>query len=287
MEDINTNKITKRTPYNVLNINIVKELFNKDDEEKDAIILEKKEYLLKICTDMLKKTNTNNFRKKTRIELEIQRINEAYELIKTAEKREKYDLKLQQEKEAEIEKIRQMRIKDMYSHETEFDMKLISDNKEQKCKNVIRKDIESEEYQYLDMQNRNLRIKQTGRIAYQNSEGIFSTIDEYLVTRTIDGVEKSDTIYTNLSIIELSKERNVKKAFNSDYYYCVINKLLAEETIEGSRFNYGYIGEVEKDNNGIYELTLKKKKLKQNEKEQLTAVMIANGENIENAMQIE
>ena len=238
-----------------------------------------------MCEELLEEAHS--FREKTRIELEIQRINEAYELIKNAEKRQEYELKLQQEKDAEIEKKRKMKIREIYCHENEFDIQLISNNKEKNCKNVLKRELESEEYEYYDLDNRNLRIKQTGRITYQNFEGIISTIDEYLVSRVVDGIEKSDTVYTNLSIIELSKEQNVRKAFDSDYYHCVINKLLSEETIEGSKFNYGYIGEVEKDENGVYGITLKKKSLSQNEKEQLTAVMIASGKDKEKAMQKE
>ena len=61
---------------------------------------------------------------------------------------------------------------------------------------------------------------------------------------------------------------------NPDYYDCFVNKLLAEETIEGSKYNGGFIAGIERDQEGNYYITIEKEHLSPKEQEQLTAIMM-------------
>lgn len=268
MEEVNKNMITKRTPYNVLNINIERELSNKSDKEKDRIILNKKTELLFRCEELLE--SSENFRKRARVELEIKRINEAYELIKNEVKRAEYNLKTKNDEEKN--EVRQSEIEKEYSHTQETNLGLIA-NKERQ---VLKKTIQGMEHFYMDRENRKLRVKQTAEIQYINWQGINSSINEYQIKRKINGAERTDVVYTNLLISKLSKNPDTQKIHDFDYYECVVNELLSENTIEGSKYNYGYIGEVEKDKEGKYHITLKNKTLNSQGKEQLTVIMILN-----------
>ena len=50
--------------------------------------------------------------------------------------------------------------------------------------------------------------------------------------------------------------------------------MLSEGVLRGSKYNKGYVGGVEKNENGQYQIILKNKELDSNEKENLAAVMI-------------
>lgn len=284
-----TGNVTKRkTAYHILNI-LPETLIKRDNKENDDFIKRKKDQLVKRYSEMLE--NTTNFSEKSKIELEIRKINEAYELIKNAKKREEYSLYLKREHEKEMEKIRKEEIKNKYSHQLECDLTLIANGKKinggDLVKKVIKEPKKSLEHIYVDQAKRQLRVKQSGIIVYETSGGLKSSIDEYLITRKINGVEKSDIIYTNLAIIKLSRNKITQKICDPEYYDCVVNQLLSEDTIEGAQYNYGYIGDIEQDENGKYHITLGNKILKPSEKEALTAVMIIKNQERENETQIE
>lgn len=267
--------IRKKTAYDILNT--TKETMQlRNDGQNDIVLRQKKNLLTDRYLKML--TNCKKFSDKEKIELEIQKINEAYELIKNSQKREKYNEQLNKEYEERKETIRKLKIEKQYSHKAEYNPGLIYSKKESGDKSlenkmVIRKDIEAKEHFYMDELNRKLRVKQTGKIILKNWQGCISSVNEYQVIRKIDGQEKLDTIYTNLNIANLSFDKNANKIYNPDYYNCVVNKLLSEDVIDGSKYNYGYIGEVEMDTDGNYYITLENEKLKPDEQLDLSAVI--------------
>ena len=99
-------------------------------------------------------------------------------------------------------------------------------------------------------------------------------IDEYEIRRIIEGEERVDIVYTHLSLPSLKIQEETGKPINDDYYDCVVNKLLSEEMIKGSKYNSGYIGQIEQDKKGNYYTTLDKGKLNAREQEMLSAVMM-------------
>lgn len=119
---------------------------------------------------------------------------------------------------------------------------------------------------------RNTSIKHTGTVRFVNLMECESYVNEYQIVRYVDNQQKVDTVYTMLDLPKLGFNKNTGKPSNLQYYNCVTNKLLSEEAIEGSKYNGGYIGLVEKNETG-YDITIDKK-LSEEEKENLTAVMI-------------
>ena len=72
----------------------------------------------------------------------------------------------------------------------------------------------------------------------------------------------------------MSFDEETGKPDNPEYYDCVVNELLSEDSIEGSKYNGGYIGNVERAKDGKYTSTLDRKELNAEEQEMLTAVML-------------
>lgn len=238
----------------------------RSDEENDSDLMKKRDQLLDGYSKMLE--DSRDFYEKARVKFKIQRIKQAWELVQNAEKRSEYDKRLKREQ-----------IERRYSHCEEYNPDLVdsrdgADSKLLKDKIIGKRKIKGKEYSYLDEAGRNIRIAQTGQIAFKTLAGYIAGINEYQVKRTIDGCEKEDTIYTDLNMGELSVNKNTGEPYNSEYYDCVVNELLSEEVIEGSRYNSGYIGRIEKDENNEYYITLGKEKLMPAEQEELTAVII-------------
>ena len=133
----------------------------------------------------------------------------------------------------------------------------------------------SKEYPCADKENRQLRIKRTSRINFQNWTGMGELyIDEYEIRRIIDGEERVDIVYTHLSLPSLKIQEETGKPIDVAYYNCVVNELLSEEMIKGSKYNSGYIGQIEQDKEGNCYTTLDKGKLNAREQEMLSAVMM-------------
>lgn len=236
------------------------------DEENDQRIRKRRDKLKKRYEEELK--TTTDFKKKAKIELKLQQIEEAYNMINTAAKREEYAK--QQIDEALTEETRQK-----YSHVSEYKPDLINTKKGTKDKMLKKEEKPSKEYSCPDEENRQLTIKRTARINFQNWTGMGGLfIDEYEIRRIIDGEERVDIVYTHLSLPSLKIQEETGKPINDDYYNCVVNELLSEEMIKGSKYNSGYIGQIEQDEEGNYYTTLGKGKLNPREEEMLSAVMI-------------
>lgn len=261
---------TKPSAYGVLRItqegieNLEKE------EEKDEKLKKKRDYLLGKWNDQLKKTT--NLIEKNEIIIKIYEIKEAYEKIATEERRTKYNKYLEEKK--------QKRIQSKYSHISEYNPKLIRagegkegewfQNRKVKAVKIATRVLECK-----DDRHRNLRIRGTQIIGFlDNSSNELKKVYKYEVKRTINGIEKIDVVYTGISMIELSFEKETEEDF--EYYNCIINELFSEENIEASKYNEGYIGNIKKDENGKYYTTLGEDKLSEEEQKMLTAVMINN-----------
>lgn len=264
----------KKTPFEILNLFEDSMQFRTDDEN-DKMIKDRVENLLMLYEQQMK--STNDFKIKLKIRTKILETKSAYEMLKTSERRKEY---ANREEKSKKEK----NVEERYSHVSEYKSEFIYDKEDLKSKSIKDKRIEreekiSEECVFIDKDNRELRIRQIGRINFQNWSIVNNVfINEYEVKREIDGEEKIDIVYINLDIEDFEKniaiDKNTGRLVNPDYYDCIANELLAEETIEGSKYNGGFLGGIIKDKNGEYHITLADEKLPPAEKEQMTAVMI-------------
>lgn len=265
------------TAYKFFNIS-ERKLKTHSDSENDAFI---KEEFNKKMTDyqLAAKEENISYERKQKIETLISKAKEFYERIATAEKREIYNKELD-EKEAEVNKnIHRKEIEVKYSKNKQYDKNLIKTIEQGKFlgeKLVVRKETKKSGYIILpkSQEGYNILIRRTAEIAFKNATNINSYVNEYEIIKEMEGEDKVDTIYTMLSLPELGIDEETGKPVNPRYYECVVNKLLAEDTIEGSKYNGGYIGMIEKTEDGDYDITLDKEKLNQIEQENLTAVMI-------------
>lgn len=244
----------KQTAYEILDtLEETSERYT--DKENDQRIRKRRDKLKKGYEEELK--TTTDFRKKAKIELHIKEIDEAYDMVNTAVKREEYNRKLK------------------YSHVSEYRPDLINTKKGTNDKMLEKEEEPSKEYSCPDEENGQLTIKRTARINFQNWTGTGELyIDEYEIRRIIKGEERVDIVYTHLSLPSLKIQKETGKPINDDYYNCVVNELLTEEMIKGSKYNSGYIGQIEQDEEGNYYTTLGKGKLNAREQEMLSAVMI-------------
>lgn len=115
-------------------------------------------------------------------------------------------------------------------------------------------------HKYYKQDNSSILLTQTGVIAYRDLQGI-NKLDEYEFERIIDGEKCIDKIYINLSIFDLSIDKNVRRPIvNPEYYNYIVNELLSEENIlKAKKYNYNYMGKVIKDKDGNYQIVLDSK----------------------------
>lgn len=257
----------RKSPFEVLDIN-EEDIEGFTDGQIDGIIKKIRDDLIAQCSKELDSIPFALFSKRMKVERRLKEIEEAYERVSTADKRQECKEQEQKQKERKI-------------RTDEYNPYLINDisNSDRKSllgKIVRREEELSREYSYKDNENRQLRMKQTGVIKFQDSRGVGERcIGEYKITRVIDGREIVDTIYTNLPTIGLNIiNEKTGDPIKPEYYDCFVNKLLAEDTIEASRSNGGFIGGIERDKEGKYYITLEKEELPPMEKDELAAVMI-------------
>lgn len=272
--EILDSQVTKRKPNLPLQKNAYQILLTsrtvcsdsgRKDEDIDNMLWRKKEQLVDFAQRGMIGAN---FSKKQKIELEIRDIKEAYEQIKDRESREKYNIKIDKIKEKRMKEMQDEHLKQEYDCSMMYDESVLYDKEPphlKRHKNVV----------FRDLQNGNgeiIRIAETGRIDYTNFSSVFkSSVSEYIVKRMINGEEKQDYIYGNLSIFDLSINKRTGKPINPEYYNLIVNKVLSKESVENcAKYNHGYIGEIEKNKQG-YERTF-------NNQEQISAVMKVYGE---------
>lgn len=198
-----------------------------------------------------------------------------YEKICNMEARIKYKEELDTEENKSEDKI----IKIYCSKEEQFEPDLIKNvviNNHDKSKALKYKESIDPVTLYLQgKRNRDIILTKTGEISFISSpNNISSYISEYEVRRMVNGKEKVDKIYANLNLQQLSRDKETGNLTDPEYYDCVVNDLLSECVLRGSKYNKGYVGGVERNQNGHYQIILKNKELDSNEKENLAAVMI-------------
>lgn len=265
-------RLVNKNAYEILNTTR-DALKMRGEERNDELLKSKKDELIKRYLEMI--TSTTTFSEKQKIDLKINQIKESYNLVKTADRRKIYNEKLDLEAEARKIRLRKEEIRRKYSHEEEKDPSLIYTNKNsvKAIKRIENK--ASQIYFLIDKQGREIILKRTAEIIYRNSTQVYDGyVNEYELERNVNGVEKIDKVYTNILLRELSFDEETGKPENPEYYDCVVNELLSEDSIEGSRYNGGYIGNVERAKDGKYTSTLDRKELNAEEQEMLTAVML-------------
>lgn len=263
------------TAYDFFNIS-EKELKLCPDNKNDLLIKNKFEKRMENYLSALQNNNLG-FRKRQEIETLVLKAKKYYKLIENSKKRKLYEEYLDDEEKSIENKIREKIIEEKYSKKDQYDKNLIKTIEEGRLlgeKMVLKKEANNSETIFLQ-DDRDMKLEKTAEILFRNATRVYNSyVNEYKLTRTFEGKEKVDTIYTNLSLPELAINKNTGKPVNSEYYNCVVNELLSEDAIEGSKYNGGYIGMVERNNYGDYEATLKNKKLNPSEQENLAAVMI-------------
>lgn len=202
-----------------------------------------------------------------------------YDKIANMESRTSYRVELDiKEKEKKIEAFENL-IKENCSKADQFDPDLIETkiNKEKGALKSVayKKTVDPVTLSLPDNKKRDILLTKTGEIIFRTTpNNIESYISEYEVSRIVNGKEKVDKIYANLNFQQLSIDEDTGNPIDLDYYNCVVNDLLSEGILKGSKYNKGYVGGVEKNENGQYQIILKNKELDSNEKENLAAVMI-------------
>ncbi len=276
IEDQYVKETEKANEENNHRIEIIN-LTDKFSKPSDVNIKRKEDSLAnnKLEFDKIIETITNKH------EIDVQTLEYAYKKLKTEQLRQEYNKYLEfQTHEKEMEDIaknfeRQHRIEKCDKHDKYNPalLETIHDGKLNGEKAVLRKP--TKEPITIDLNDeRSIRIKQTGTVYYRNVTSAYNSyINEYEITRDVDGEEKTDTVYTELSLLRLGTTRKNNELVDPNYYDCVVNKLLSEEAIEGAKkFNGGYIGLIEEEN-GQLDTTIDKDEISTEDLENLAAVM--------------
>lgn len=208
----------------------------------------------------------DNYRKKTSIDgqiallkKELERIEEAYAKIATKEQRETYDVECKELKEKRKELIRQSILRKKYKVSQYYDpdsiqqigyksLEIDSTKKRAQEKDKTRKLSQT----LVRRDGSTVTIERIGILAYKNAFNLTGTLDGYRITRKVNGEKRTDVRYTNLNMIDLSRDPKTGELHDREYYNFVANVFLSEDSIEGSKYNNGYIGEVVKDKEGNY-----------------------------------
>ena len=243
----------------------------------DALLLKMHDGILKNKLDQIEILNiaiahlagdktSQAFRKKSRyeadiarIQKEIDRVEDAYKKIKTKEARDSYERELKEIKKQEDERNRQSDLRKNYKIAQYYNPNLIDQVKytsfeiseEEKIKQ------EKEKKRKLSVQlvrkdGTEVTVERIGELEYRNIFNQMATLDAYRITRTVNGEKKWDVRYTNLNMGDLSRNPKTGELQNKEYYDFVANVFLSEDSIEGTKYNEGYLGEALKNKDGDY-----------------------------------
>ncbi len=262
-----------KTPFEILEID-EQGLDLLSENEQNEYIKGQKENLLKECEQKLKRLPNSRFTDKVRLTTEIENIRKAYEAIKSEERRSATMEILQKEREEEEKRQREKEIEETYSHISECDVSLIARTAKLGERMAIRQEEDSQEVSYTNKLNQEIRVRKIAKILYCTSLDLKSYVNEYEVRRSMPEEEKVDVVKTALPLDDL-------RSIEPEGIDCIINKLLSDDLILASKYNAGYIGEIERIKEELnevkaanYDVTLKRKKLRPNEKEMLAAIII-------------
>lgn len=244
---------------------------------KNALIKESKDKIKELQKELDSldgKKDAESYRKKAGIdgkiamlEGEIERVESAYAKVATKELRKAYDTELDKLERQANERIRQSELRRKYKilksnnpkimrlanstsvrliKYTSFDIsekEKIKQEKDKKRKlsvTLVRKD------------GTPVTVERIGELTYQNAFNQVAKIDAYRITRTVDGEKKWDVRYTNLNMVDLSRNSKTGELQNEEYHDFIANVFLSEDSIEGTGYNDGYLGQALKDKDGNY-----------------------------------
>lgn len=256
IEDI-SRKVDIDNAYRVLSF-LHDEVTNLSDEEvlrRKDILIEQHEKSIEMLKNRLeeakKGSGSKRFREIESIkgnialrENKIKEILSAYNQIATKEKRSAYNRRLISLRENESSTSRDQELKEKYQVPYQ-------DN------NLIRQVV----WEPFDNHNQigilredgtKVTIEPIGRIAYRNFQNITGEVTAYRIFRNLGGKETWDICYSNLSFPDLYKNPETGEFENEEYYKYVANNFLSDDNIEGSRYNRGYLGEVNVEKEGRY-----------------------------------
>lgn len=207
------------------------------------------------------------------LEKEIERVENAYNKVATREARKAYDLELNQIEEQANERIRQSDLRKKYSIAKYYNSNSIQQVGYKSLEITEKERIKQEKEKKRNLSvvlvredGTEVTVERIGMLGYKTSDIGTGMLDAYRITRTVDGEKKWDVRYTNLNMIDLSRNPKTGELQDKDYYDFVANVFLSEDSIEGTGYNAGYLGQALKDKDGNYVHDLKNE-------EELSAVM--------------
>ena len=193
------------------------------------------------------------------LEKEIERVENAYNKVATREARKAYDLELNQIEEQANERIRQSDLRKKYSIAKYYNSNSIQQVGYKSLEITEKERIKQEKEKKRNLSvvlvredGTEVTVERIGMLGYKASDIGTGMLDAYRITRTVDGEKKWDVRYTNLNMIDLSRNPKTGELQDKDYYDFVANVFLSEDSIEGTGYNAGYLGQALKDKDGNY-----------------------------------
>lgn len=193
------------------------------------------------------------------LEKEIERVENAYNKVATREARKAYDLELNQIEEQANERIRQSELRKKYKISQYYNSNSIQQVGYKSLEITEKERIKQEKEKKRNLSvvlvredGTEVTVERIGMLGYKTSDIGTGMLDAYRITRTVDGEKKWDVRYTNLNMIDLSRNPKTGELQDKDYYDFVANVFLSEDSIEGTGYNAGYLGQALKDKDGNY-----------------------------------
>ena len=250
---------------------------------KNFAVKEKKKEIKKLQAELASlegKRNAESYRKKSRIdgdivrlEREIERVESAYAKVATKELRTAYNVELKKLEYEVNERIRQSDLRKTYKISQYYNPSSIQQVGYKSLEITEKERIKQEKEKKRNLSVVLVRedgtavtVERIGMLGYKTSDIGTGMLDAYRITRTVNGEKKWDVRYTNLNMIDLSRNPKTGEIQDKDYYDFVANVFLSEDSIEGTGYNAGYLGQALKDKDGNYVHDLKNE-------EELSAVM--------------
>lgn len=250
---------------------------------KNFAVKEKKKEIKKLQPELASlegKRNAESYRKKSRIdgdivrlEREIERVESAYAKVATKELRKAYNVELKKLEDQVNERIRQSDLRKTYKISQYYNPSSIQQVGYKSLEITEKERIKQEKEKKRNLSVVLVRedgtavtVERIGMLGYKTSDIGTGMLDAYRITRTVNGEKKWDVRYTNLNMIDLSRNPKTGEIQDKDYYDFVANVFLSEDSIEGTGYNAGYLGQALKDKDGNYVHDLKNE-------EELSAVM--------------
>ena len=244
---------------------------------KNALIKESEDKIKALQKDLDSlegRKDAESYRKKSGIdgkiamlEEEIERVKNAYNKVATKELRKAYDTELDKLERQANERIRQSELRRNYKILQPNNPKIMRLANSTSVRLIKYTSFEISEKERIKQEKDKKRklsvtlvredgtpvtVERIGELTYQNAFNQVARIDAYRITRTVDGEKKWDVRYTNLNMVDLSRNPKTGELQNEEYHDFVANVFLSEDSIEGTGYNDGYLGQALKDKDGNY-----------------------------------